>query len=370
MDASSKAAAAHATAGATEGLAATLLALILFPVVHHYGVLKNIGNLVAPLVAATALAALWRSSWRDRVLVLIAAAIAGWAVYKIADFRIFNLEIVKYKSVTWMKKSSVMGPIAIAVLAGGLHAALERDRLAIKIGLAGAAAAGASGVLELPVYAYIIPVLATFVGIFWRGPARARIISLGTAWAGPFIFPDRRLFGVYATVVLVGLGLWLVRQASGSEAPKRVGRWAAATIAMLGAYLGLAWTYGLTVTGIDFTFAIQWLPGRLHEQFWWVIAILTTWKCMVHMPLIVVLIQRIYGVHAQSMADTAAGFGLLRYAVVACFATAWLVAAGEQAGGLRLAAMLQDGFYWLILGLIMAALVRRGSSPIAEETGA
>ena len=70
------------------------------------------------------------------------------------------------------------------------------------------------------------------------------------------------------------------------------------------------------------------------------------------------------------MGDAAAGLGLLRYAVIACFATAWMVAAGEQAGGLRLAAMLQDGFYWLILGLMMAGFIRRGAPPAAEETQA
>jgi hypothetical protein len=99
-----------------------------------------------------------------------------------------------------------------------------------------------------------------------------------------------------------------------------------------------------------------------------VIALLTTWKVLAHVPLIVVLTQRIYGDQARAIADTAAGFGLLRYAVIACFATAWLVASGEQAGGLRLAAMLQDGFYWLVLGLLMAALIRRGSPPVARES--
>ena len=98
------------------------------------------------------------------------------------------------------------------------------------------------------------------------------------------------------------------------------------------------------------------------------IAILTTWKCMAHLPLIVALVQRIFGENARAVGDTAAGFGFLRYAVIACFATAWLVAAGERAGGLRLAAMLQDGFYWLVMGLVMAALIRRGSPPTAQES--
>lgn len=346
---------------------ATTLALTLFPVVHHYGVLKNLGNLMAPLLLATALPAIWRSRWRDRALLLAGALLAAWTVYKVADFRIFNLEITKYKVMPWLRKSGVNIPLATAVLAGGVHLALERTK-GLGVALAALAAVGAYGLLDLPVYAYVLPVAATLVGIGWKGPAKARLVSLGTAWAGPFVFTDRALFGVYATVALIGIGLWLVRQAESNEAPSRLARWASGTLIMLGGYLGLAWTYGLTVTGIDFTFAIQWLPGRLHEQFWWVIAILTTWKCLATVPLIVVLVHRIFGEHARAVADTAAGFGLLRYAVIACFVTAWMVAAGEQAGGLRLAAMLQDGFYWLVLGLMMAAFVRRGAPLPAEET--
>jgi hypothetical protein len=347
----------------------TALGLTLFPVVHHYGVLKNLGNLLAPLLIVTGLAALSRSSWRDRALIVLGAGLTAWAIYRFSDFRIFNLEIVKYKAMPWLRRAGVSVPLLTAVLAAGVHAALERKRLTA-LGLGVLAAVGAYGVLKLPDYAYILPVLAVMVGIWWKGPSKGRILSLGTAWAGPFVFSERALLGVYATVVLVGIGLWLVRKAEDEETakPSMLARWAGGTLIMLGGYMGMAWTYGLTVTGIDFTFAIHWLPGRLHEQLWWVIALLTTWKVLAHVPLIVVLTQRIYGDQARAIADTAAGFGLLRYAVIACFATAWLVASGEQAGGLRLAAMLQDGFYWLVLGLLMAALIRRGSPPVARES--
>jgi hypothetical protein len=347
----------------------TTLLLILFPVVHHYGVLKNLDNLMAPLIAATALAAIWRSRWRDRVLIVLAAAIACWAIYKVADFRIFNLEIVKYKVMPWLRKSGVSIPVLTAVLAAGLHAGIDRGKPALGLGLAALVGLGAHGLVDLPPHFYVLPVVAVFIGIWWKGAAGGRIVSLGTAWAGPFVFSERALLGVYTTVVLVGIGLWLVRKAESSQT-RALSRWAGGTLIMLGGYLGLAWTYGLTVTGVDFTFAVQWLPGRLHEQYWWVIAILTTWKCMAHMPLIVAVAHRVCGSEARAMGDAAAGLGLLRYAFVACFATAWMVAAGEQAGGLRLAAMLQDGFYWLLLGLMMAGFIRRGAPQAAEQTRA
>ena len=41
----------------------------------------------------------------------------------------------------------------------------------------------------------------------------------------------------------------------------------------------------------------------------------------------------------------------------------------EQAGGMRLASMLQDAFFWLLLGVIMAGMVRLGprSAPLESE---
>ena len=64
--------------------------------------------------------------------------------------------------------------------------------------------------------------------------------------------------------------------------------------------------------------------------------------------------------HAITIADAAAGLSLLRYTAIALFATAWLVAAEEQAGGVRLATMFQEAFYWLLLGLLLAGLLPVG----------
>ena len=160
------------------------------------------------------------------------------------------------------------------------------------------------------------------------------------------------------------VGLWLAKQVDLGEFT----RWACGVFLIIGAYMGLAWTFGLTTAGIDFTFAIQWLPGRLHEQFWWVIAIVMVFKCMAHIPLMVIAVQRLFGPRAESIANAAAGLSLLRYTFVSFFAIAWLIAADEQAGGMRLAAMLQDAFYWLVSGLLMAGIVRLGPRALPLET--
>ena len=90
---------------------------------------------------------------------------------------------------------------------------------------------------------------------------------------------------------------------------------------------------------------------------------------MAHIPLTVVAVQRLFGPQASTVANAAAGLSLLRYTFVAVFAVAWLITADEQAGGMRLASMLQDAFFWLLLGVMMAGMVRLGprSAPLESE---
>jgi hypothetical protein len=345
-------------------VASGLLMLILYPVVHHYGVLKNLGNLMAPLLVATALVAVMKPGWMRRFAIIGVASIAAWTFYELADFRIFNLEIVKYRAAGWLKKNPVAATATITTMAAAIHFAIERAAGWRRFAWAGIAGLGASGIVALPVYGYAIPTVLIFASFFWRHRAHARLLSIAFAWAVPFMYQEHQTYGLYATVSVVMAGLWMAKVAD----HKGVTKWAAATMIMLGAYMGLAWTYGLTTGGIDFTFAIQWLPGRLHEQYWWLIAIVMTYKCLAHVPLMVVIVQRIFGSQASEVANAAAGLSLLRYSFVAFFAIAWLIASGDQAGGMRLSAMLQDAFYWLIPGVMMAGMVRLGPSRHSEET--
>ena len=333
-----------------------LLMLALYPVVHHYGVLKNLGNLMAPLLIATALAAIMKPDWKQRGIVVIASALAAYTFYHMSDFRIFNLEIVKYRGASWLKKNPTEAAIILAVLPATIHFVVEHTKGWQRAAWAIAAGVGASGFIELPVYGYAVPTLLVFVSLFWRHRSYARLLSLSFAWAVPFMYEDFQQYGLYATVTTVLVGLWCARIANQGSVTK----WASGVILMLGAYMGLAWTYGLTTGGIDFTFAIQWLPGRLHEEYWWIIAIVMTYKCLAHVPLMVLVVQRLFGPRARDIANAAAGLSLLRYSFVAFFAIAWLIAADDQAGGMRLAAMLQDAFFWLIPGLMMAGMVRLG----------
>lgn len=341
-----------------------LLMLILYPVVHHYGVLKNLGNLMSPLILAIGLAALAKPGWLRRIAVVLLATLAAWTFYELADFRIFNLEITKYRGAGWLRKHPTAATACITAMGAAIHLVVERAQGWKKFAWAGIAGLGVSGIVELPTYGYAVPTLLIFASFFWRHPAHARLLSIAFAWAAPFMYQQAQMYGLYATVSVVMTGLWLIRVADHGELTK----WAAAIVLMLGTYMGMAWSYGLTTGGIDFTFAIKWLPGRLHEQFWWVIAIVMSYKCMAHVPIFVVLVQRMFGHRATDIANAAAGLSLLRYSFIAVFAIAWLIAADDQAGGMRLAAMLQDAFYWLIPGLMMAGMVRLGPRTLPEET--
>jgi hypothetical protein len=340
-----------------------VLLLVLYPVVHHYGALKNLGNLAAPLVLATAAAAIVKPNWFRRFAILLLGVLAAWTFYKLSDFRIFNIEIVKYRGVMWMKGQPLLTSAVIGLLAGSIHMVLDPGKWPKRIGGAALAAVGASGVSHMSDMAYIVPTVLIFVAFFLRRASYARVFSLGFAWASPHMYTDMRLFGVYAVVAAVAIGLWIAKVADQG----RTTRWASGIIAAIGCYLGLAWTFGLTTGGIDFTFAIAWLPGRLHEQLWWVIAIVMTFKCLAHIAFIAFIIKRLHGNKAEDYAHAAAGIGLLRYSFIAVFAIAWLIAADEQAGGLRLAGMLQDGFYWLVLSLMLVGMVRLGPKMTQSE---
>ena len=339
-------------------------ALILYPVPHHYGALKNLSNLVSPLLLGLGLAALTKPGWARRIAIFGLALASAWLMLKLVDFRVFNLEITKFKIAKMVHKNPTEAGLWVGCIAAAIHTMLEREGWLKRLGFAAVAGVGASGVLELPAATYVLPTVIIFVSFFWRRAGHARLFSLGLAWAAPFMYTMPQLVGLYSTVGLVLAGVWMAKVADQGS----TSRWAAALVMLLGSYLGLAYTFKLTTSGIDFGFALEWLPGRLHEQFWWVIAIVMTFKCLAHVPLIVVGLQRIFGEEARTVAQNTAGLALLRYTFVAIFAISWLIGAGEQAGGMRLAAMLQDAFYWLIVGLMTVGMVRLGPRLPSTET--
>jgi hypothetical protein len=136
----------------------------------------------------------------------------------------------------------------------------------------------------------------------------------------------------------------------------------------LAAFLGLAWTTKLQVSGVDFTFAVDWLPGRLHKELWWIVAGATILNCFLPLLLVFEIARSKLGHIATDAAALAARFSALRFTATTLFATGWMVAMGATAASARLRSLLQDGFIWLLIGIFLALLSRCSSKTQPSST--
>ena len=59
---------------------------------------------------------------------LLLAMMAAWSFYKLADFRIFNLEIIRYRGAKWLKKDPVTAAWVIAAMPTIIHFVIEHAR--------------------------------------------------------------------------------------------------------------------------------------------------------------------------------------------------------------------------------------------------
>ncbi|MDP6933830.1 MAG: alkaline phosphatase family protein, partial [Myxococcota bacterium] len=325
--------------------------LVLYPVVHHYGVLKNAAWLALPCTVGAALAvttpdlsprATRTPSARLRALALLAGSLlAAWGWVQFSDFRIFNLEIIKYRAVTWVPSNAALAALVLGVLAGTIHRLIDPHR-----GWVAAATVGAMLGTPLPDMAYAVPCAGLLVALCWRSPHRGRWIHLCIALSAPYVYGPQRALGLYVLATLIAFGLWIIRRPPPNGVDPTVAttwrsaqRWAAMTTLLLGGYLGMAWSFGLTVSGIDFTFMIHWLPGRLHERLWWLIAIGTTLKVILPNLLAALIAHSLLGDRALAWVRSATSWVLVRYVVISTFGTAWIISSGPNAAGLRLAAL-------------------------------
>ena len=118
---------------------------------------------------------------------------------------------------------------------------------------------------------------------------------------------------------------------------------------------------------------IEFLPGRLHERLWWVIGIATTLKCILGAVLLAEIVRGGSGeslplngdqlggrLRSTLWAEQTASFAWLRTTWVMTFATAWVIVSGADAAGLRLASMLQDGFFWTLIATVLLGCYQRG----------
>ena len=247
----------------------------------------------------------------------------------------------------------------------GLEWALEGPgrpdaRRALRLGLV---AAFGSGLVPLPGILGLVPLLGLLVALGSGGTALRRWTWMALVASAPVLFNDGRQLGLMATLCLGVVGLSLV--APGRVlAPER--RNAAAVVLVATGYLGMVWAFGLSITGVDYTFTLRWLPGLWHERLWWLVGLATTIKCLIG-PLALGALARVWlGDELHPVLRRATSLLLLRATLVAAFAAAWMAWAGPASGGIRLAVVVQDVLYALLVGIGLYLGAGRGTrAPVA-----
>lgn len=342
--------------------------LLLFPVPHHYGVLQNIGSIGLAALAGPALALLWPPLWapqwppqwplgwqalRPWPAMLLAGALAYMGWWWMGDVQVFNLEIVRKWGAVWVPDLPWLALGLNALLAAGLQRAMDPGPRAWPF--VALAATGAVLGHQLPPLVAAVPVAACLVAVAWPGPTRGRALGLASAWAMPYLYGLEEQHGILVIVAATGASLWLIDRAWSRLSPGApwgaLARGSAGVALAAGGYLAMAWTFGLAIATVDFTFALPWLPGRMHERLWWLIFILTTMKCLLPVLLVPPLARGLLGERAAPALRTGQQVALLRFVVVCAFAVVWVLHMGSGAAGLRLAAVLQDAFFWMLIAL-------------------
>jgi hypothetical protein len=322
--------------------------LLLYPLIYHYGVFRNARHLAAGLVVVPA--ALWllrrRSPWA------ILAGTYGYLIWvELTWVKVTNLEVLKYRSFDWINTEPDEGQILVAALAFACYLAIDRGRWWLRFGLA--ALAPALVLAPIPNGLRMVAFIAIFALPWAPHHLRARLMALCTFIALPMLFGPVHQAGVLATVLAAWTLFASVQGAMAAKNPGRTWAWGAGIGLAIAAHVALGWTFGLNVMGIDFGFTLEFLPGDLHERLWWLIGIATFMKIMLPIVLMVVIARQVFGPKGRAIVDVCTYAVMLRATVVMGAAIAWMFAPETNAGGTLFASVLQDGFFWALIGFVV-----------------
>jgi hypothetical protein len=118
---------------------------------------------------------------------------------------------------------------------------------------------------------------------------------------------------------------------------------------------------GLTISGIDFDFALDWLPGRWHMTLWWAVALALILKVLLTLVLLSTVATHLLDRRVARMAlVVAARVAVVRGASTALLVTLWLAPGGVGSATSRMRVMLFDGLCWVALALAFALMQARG----------
>jgi hypothetical protein len=323
-------------------VAAVGMAAVLVPgTVYDYGLFENLPHfLLLVVLAVTVVPRLRGGGWRG-LAPLVGLLIVGWL--PIADVDVGTFRIRQFPHLEWLHNGT--NPVAWAVLAGAFARGGWRTRVAS--GLVAGIGAGADLVDGgLPLAALTIAVVVAALRAPWVLPVVAGWVVV--PWYG-----YSNAIGV-ASCVLFAIAC--ARLADGVPAARP---WLPGLAAIALAYLGFALSTGLRANGMDFNFAIAWLPEDQHLRYWPVIAAAMLVKIALPAVLVAQAVRRFGGdpplAHASAIAF------LARLAGSAAFLAGFLLHTADPPR-YRLLELLEDS-----IAVWFAALVVGG---VAAQRGA
>ena len=321
------------------------LVLALWPGLARYAVFPNVLAALVPVFAVLALLTWNQRSSRDRG-VLLAIAVAVLFIVCAFDTNTFR---IRHYPLGFLdhRAAGVVAP----VLGGVVYALVDKAPLR----LLGAIALVAVGpFLPAPIQALVFLALAAVV-LFGRKHGRTLLVLALTASA--IALAPRQAAGLLGLVAACGFGLHALGRV---DVPVRSAVSTAALVLALGSYLGLAFAMGLTISGIDFDFALDWLPGRWHMTLWWAVAFAMILKVLLSLVLLSTLAAHLVDRRVVRMAlALASRIAVVRAASTALLVTLWLAPGGIGSATSRMRVMLFDGLCWVVLALAFGVLGAR-----------
>ena len=342
-------------AGAAAGGTALLLAL--WPGLARYAVLPNALAALVPVFAVLAFLSWRQLSSRDRGIVLVLAVVVLFVVCAF-DTNTFR---IRHYPLRFLDRREAIA--ATVVLGGAVMALVDRSPLRV-LGAAVLLAVGRS--LPVPLQALVFLALGAFV-LFGRSHRRTLVALALTATV--IALTPRDAPGILGVVAGCGLAL---RALGTLDVPVRSAVWTAALVLALGSYLGLAWTMGLTISGLDFDFALDWLPGRWHMTLWWIVALAMIVKVLLALLLLSTVAAHVLDRRVARLAlVVAARMAIVRAASTALLVTLWLAPRGVDSATSRMRVMLFDGLCWIVLalafGVMQARRARRAPAQVVAD---
>ena len=252
-----------------------LAALCLPPTVYRYGLLLRAIELsLAAILLLLFLPAVNRAI-RERRWIRLAGTVgllaAAWiATGALAPIMVMNFMVLGFPGLHLPPAATILMWLGWGALTAAMSVSWRRG-----LPVGALATLGASGPIGLAggLPPAAVAGLTALCLVALVSPATMPLLLVG-AWLSPAWYTRPEAIGILLTAVM----LLTARALPAPKGDRRTWTLAALTAGL--SYYGLALSTGLRANGIDYQFALAWLPGRLAERFWWVIALAVAAKAL------------------------------------------------------------------------------------------